>query len=78
MTATLTHIQYSDTNYIEIEFITKEDIEDLKKNYNKYNETLKKEIENLKEKPIVKKIKSAVGTRVSAGINKFKSKFTTE
>lgn len=79
MTATLTHIQYSDTNYIEIEFITKEDIEDLEKNYNKYNETLKKEIENLKE-TIGEKIKSAVGTRLSAGItaiNKFKSKFTT-
>lgn len=78
MTATLTHIQYSDTNYIEVEFITKEDIEDLKKNYNKYNETLKKEIENLKE-TIGEKIKSAVGTRLSAGItaiNKFKSKVT--
>lgn len=78
MTATLTHIQYSDTNYIEIEFITKEDIEDLEKNYNKYNETLKKEIENLKE-TIGEKIKSAVGTRLSAritAINKFKSKVT--
>ena len=81
MTATLTHIQYPDTNYIEIEFITKKDIEDLKEIYEKYNETVKKEIENLKEKTIVKKIKSQVWTGLSAGItaiNKFKSKFKRE
>lgn len=78
MTAALTNIQYSDTNYIEIEFLTKKDIEDLKEIYNSYNNALKKAIEDLQGKNPIKKITSAVGTNVSAGINKLKSKFTRE
>ena len=78
MTAALTNIQYSDTNYIEIEFLTKKDIEDLEEIYNSYNNALKKAIEDLQGKNPIKKITSAVGTNVSAGINKLKSKFTRE
>lgn len=78
MTAALTHIQYSDTNYIEIEFLTKKDIEDLEEIYNSYNNALKKAIEDLQGKNPIKKITSAVGTNVSARINKLKSKFTRE
>lgn len=78
MTATLTHIQYSYTNYIDIEFITKEDIGDLEEIYNKYNKTLEKEIENLKKKTIRRKLTSAVGSMVSAGttaLNKFEEEY---
>lgn len=78
MTAALTNIQYSDTNYIEIEFLTKKDIEDLEEIYNSYNNALKKAIEDLQGKKPIKKITSAVGTNVSARINKLKSKFTRE
>lgn len=78
MTEALTNIQYSDTNYIEIEFLTKKDIEDLEEIYNSYNNALKKAIEDLQGKNPIKKITSAVGTNVSAGINKLKSKFTRE
>jgi predicted GTPase len=78
MTAALTNIQYSDTNYIEIEFLTKKDIEDLEEIYNSYNNALKKAIEDLQGQNSTQKITSAVGTKVSAGINKLKSKFTRE
>lgn len=50
MTAALTNIKHSNKNYIEIEFITKEDIDALKKIYDRYNEYLNEEIERLKEK----------------------------
>ena len=73
MTATLTHIQYSDTNYIEIEFLTKKDIEDLEEIYNRYNKTVEKEIENL-NKNIKERLTSTVGTFVSAGITNISKK----
>ena len=78
MTAALTHIQYSDTNYIEIEFLTKKDIEDFEEIHNRYNKDLEKEIDSLKDETIGKKLTSAVGTNISARINKWKSKFTRE
>ena len=81
MTAALTHIQYSDTNYIEIEFLTKKDIEDLEEIYNDYNKALEKEIDSLKDKTIGKKLTSAVGTFVSTSmtaLNKLKPKDTIE
>lgn len=78
MTAALTHIQYSDTNYIEIEFLTKKDIEDFEEIHNRYNKALEKEIDSLKDETIGKKLTSAVGTNISARINKWKSKFTRE
>ena len=82
MTATLTHIQYSDTNYIEIEFLTKKDIEDLEEIYNRYNKALEKEIDSLKDKTIGKKLTSAIGTSVSnvmtTTLNKLKPKDTIE
>ena len=67
MTAALTNIQYSDTNYIEIEFLTKKDIEDLEEIYNRYNKALEKEIENLKRRTISERVTSAVGGIVSTG-----------
>mgnify|MGYP004622393949 FL=1 len=78
MTAALTHIQYSDTNYIEIEFLTKKDIEDFEEIHNRYNKDLEKKIDSLKDETIGKKLTSAVGTNISARINKWKSKFTRE
>lgn len=50
MTAALTNIKHSNKNYIEIEFITTKDIDDLKKVYDKYNKYLNEEIERLKKK----------------------------
>lgn len=80
MTAALTNIQYSDSNYIEIEFLTKKDIEDLEEIHNRYNKALEKEIDSLKDTTIGKKLTSAVGTFVSTSmtaLNKLKPKDTT-
>ncbi|WP_158639874.1 dynamin family protein [Brachyspira aalborgi] len=78
MTAALTNIQYSDTNYIEIEFLTKKDIEGLEKIYNSYNNALEKEKKNLiNSRTISERAISVVGTSVSnvmTASNKFKSK----
>lgn len=78
MTAALTNIQYSDTNYIEIEFLTKKDIEGLEEIYNSYNNALEKEKKNLNNiRTISERAISVVGASVSnvmTALNKFKSK----
>ena len=50
MTAALTYIEYSDKNYIEVEFVTEEDIKNYKKVYDQFEEKLNKKIDELKER----------------------------
>lgn len=49
MTAALTYMQYSDKNYIEVEFVTEDDIKNYKKVHDKFEELLKEKINKLKK-----------------------------
>lgn len=48
MTAALTYMQYSDKNYIEVEFVTKDDIKNYEKIHSQYEELLREKINKLK------------------------------
>lgn len=80
MTAALTNIKYSNKNYIEIEFITKKDIDDLKKIYDSYNEEyneilnekIKREEEKKTDNSIVTKTIQKFSEYTSSAKNKNK------
>lgn len=78
MTAALTNIKYSNKNYIEVEFITTEDIDDLKKVYDrykeKYNEILNEKIKREEEKKTDNSIQTKIMKKISEYTSSEKNK----
>lgn len=73
MTAALTNIKHSNKNYIEIEFITKKDIDDLKKIYDSYNEEYDKILNEKIKREEEKKTDNSIQTKIKKKITEYTS-----